>query len=347
MDFNVYTIDDPEWEKSFNSIPSALRDIYYSPQWYKTWEAHEKAEALCISFESSDFHILYPFFRKKINNYDPGGDYYDIQSAYGYGGVIVNSPVLPVETGNQFNRVVNEWLKDTGVIAEFIRANPQLPYFSREAEYSVVRKNVYINTVSSYRIPEKCARQNIAKALSSGLTVFYDHNLDYLDEFIDLYNVTMHRLEMHPYYNFGEDYFFKVKKYLNENASLIHIVKDDKIVAAGLYIRHEEKANLHLAGSLVEYQILRANDLLYHAAILHSLKNRVLTLNVGGGTTKDPDDNLLRFKKKYSNNVMDVKIGKNIINRNVYDRVTRNWALRHPELENKYSNYFLKYHQEV
>lgn len=347
MEFKIYTIADREWKSVFERFPDHLKDVYYLPQWYESWSEHEHAEPLCIYFEADGFQFLYPFFRKKIENTALNDDFYDIQSAYGYGGVIADKENIPVKIQKQFNDIVSAWLQDSKVIAEFIRENPLINNVKREAEYTCVRQNVYIETISNYRIPDKQARQNITKALSSNLTILYDHKLDYLDEFTNLYKLTQQRLNMHPYYNFGHTYFSRFKELLGGYSTLIHVVNNGQIVASGLYINHHEKATLHLAASRVEYQILRANDLLYYGAIHLAMETNAELLNVGGGTTKDPDDSLLRFKKKFSNNLKQVRIGKLIHNSEIYNKLTREWEITHPALLNKYNNYFLKYHQEA
>jgi hypothetical protein len=347
MVFKILSFTDSEWNSILDSFPAHLKDVYYLPEWYQSWSEHEDAEAMCIYYEEQGIRFLYPFFKKKIKNYDLNDDFYDIQSAYGYGGVIANKEVIPEKISKQFNDTVSVWLKDNRVIAEFIRENPLINNVKREADYSCVRKNVYIETLSNYRIPDKQARQNIAKAQSSNLAISYDSKLDYLDEFIKLYKLTQERLNMHPYYDFNQAYFSNFKELLASYSTLIHIITNGQIIASGLYITYHEKAHLHLAASRVEYQILRANDLLYYGAIQLAMETNVKLLNVGGGTTNDPDDSLFKFKRKFSHNVKQVRIGKIIHNKEIYDKLTRDWEASHPALLNKYNNYFLKYHQEA
>lgn len=347
MNFNIYELSDIDWSKKLDLIPILNKDINFLPEWYHTWSSHETdAEALCISFTYDDFIFLYPFFRKRINNYDLANDYYDIQSAYGYGGVIANKTHVPYEISEKFNRYVTEWLLDNRVIAEFIRDHPLLSYIRRKADYIPVRKNVFIET-TNYKIPDKRARQNVSRSIASNCAILYDDKCEYIDEFADLYMLTAERLGVRSYYRFSTDYFNKVKKHLSEYASLIHITKDNNIVASGLYLKYHEKGNLHLTASKIEYQILRANDLLFYAAIQYSIHNQVKILNIGGGLGNDADDSLLRFKSKFSNNLVNVYIGKNILNKDIFEKIIKTWEHRHPELVSKYCNYFLKYHQEA
>lgn len=348
MKFNVFDIRNKQWSDTLDLIPASHKDVNFLSGWYQSWSSHEEnAEALCLNFIYGDYIFLYPFFRKKIKDYDLATEYYDIQSAYGYGGVIVNRSDIPQEIADKFNKYVTEWLHDNRVIAEFIRVHPLLSYFKRNVEYIPVRKNILINTSSEYKIPDKHARQNISKAIASNCTIVYDENCEYMNEFADLYLLTAERLRVRSFYKFSPEYFSLVKSLLKKYTVLIHILKDDTIVASGLLFKHHEKGNLHLTASKVEYQILRANDLLYYATIQYSIDNQIKVLNVGGGLGNKPDDSLLRFKSKFSNNLTDIYIGKNILNKAVFDKITKTWELRHPELVLKYCNYFLKYHQEA
>lgn len=347
MDFRVLSLGDEEWSKALGYFPVLNKDINYYPEWFYTWKEHEQADAICIFAEIDDIYFMYPFFVRRIENFDLGKQYYDVQSAYGYGGIITSNLVIPQQTGKKFNQLVTDWMVEKSVIAEFIREHPLLNYFRREAEYTLARTNVYIETERTYKIPDKRARQNINKSLKLNATIIYDEDLKYMDEFVTLYNSTAKRLNMHSYYHFGKSYFSKVMEHLYDYSALIHVKYNDIFIASGLLIRHHEKGNLHLAGSLMEFQEVRANDLLYYGAINYSIENGVKVLNVGGGTGTNADDTLFRFKSKYSNNHKAVFIGKKIINHEVYKRLVLKWEDRYPQLTVKYRNYFLKYHQEA
>jgi lipid II:glycine glycyltransferase (peptidoglycan interpeptide bridge formation enzyme) len=184
----------------------------------------------------------------------------------------------------------------------------------------------------------------VAKAKSMGAEIVYDFELEFMDKFIELYRMTVERIKMDQYYNFGNDYFRRVVKELKEFSTLIHIsVDNNKIIGSGLYLHYGSKATLHLVGSNSNYQHVRINDLLYNGAIQLSIKNNISTLNVGGGTSLNPEDTLFKFKSKFSKNFKDVLIGKNVINQDVYNNLTKQWTSMHPELSEKNANYFLKY----
>lgn len=346
MQFNVYSADQPEWTEALHQIPAKNSDINFLPEWYKSWQEYEQATPQCIVAEIDGVIFAYPFFLKPIDSYDLDQTYYDIQTAYGYGGIITNQPGIQDSVVDKFNREVNSWLLDNNVVAEFIREHPLLFQCRRDAGYVRVRQNVYIEPTADYILPDRKARQNISKTLhNNDISVFIDDDLVHLDEFIRLYNLNTSRLNMNKYYYFTDEYFSKIRLLLINNTKLIHILHKDKIINSVIFLHHGNKGTLHLAGSDHEYQALRTNDLMYYSAINLSYNMGLDILNIGGGTSTNEDDSLFNFKKKFSNVHRDVMVGKKIINQPVYNNLVEQWKSKYPELELKYRDFFLKYRQ--
>ncbi|MCO5264601.1 MAG: GNAT family N-acetyltransferase [Lentimicrobium sp.] len=345
MNFEVFDALDSGWTDGLSHIPAKNSDINFLPQWYLSWQKHEQATPKCIVAEIDGYYFVYPFFMHQIKEYSLHNNYYDVQSAYGYGGVITSSCDIPESVAAQFNRAVDKWFEEQNVVAEFIREHPLLNHFRRDASYFPVRRNVYVPTAPGYTIPDKQARQNIAKALKNDLKIFVDNKMDHIDEFIRLYELTAERLNMDAYYLFDKEYFYSVKNLLSDHALLIHIVFEDKIVASNLFMHYGDKGTMHLAGSDISYQSYRINDLLYQGAINQSISMGKSILTIGGGTSTREDDSLFRFKSKYSNIYKDVMAGKKVHNHEIYHELIRQWSIRYPELVDKYKHFFLKYRQ--
>jgi len=346
MKFEIYGSDQEGWTEALRRISPENSDINFLPEWYDTWRVYEQAVPKCIVAEIDGFVFIYPFFIKPIEGYDLDKTYFDIQTAYGYGGVITNRTDLPNTVIQKFNTKVNNWLFENNVVAEFIREHPLLNHCRRDAAYLKVRQNVYIDTKRDYRIPDKKARQNVSKVLKNQeVRVEIDDDLSHLDEFIRLYNLNIIRLNMSNYYHFPKEYFNKVRELLGKNARLINIVYQDKIINSNLFLFFGNKGTMHLAGSDHEYQTLRGNDLMYFSAIELSKNMGLEILTIGGGMSANEDDSLFRFKSKFSDIHKDVMIGKKIVNSVVYDKLVLQWAEKHPELTEQYRNFFLRYRQ--
>ena len=58
-------------------------------------------ERVDIQIDHGSLTVVYPFFKKPINGYDLDENYFDIFSAYGYGGPLSNRDALnPIESGH-------------------------------------------------------------------------------------------------------------------------------------------------------------------------------------------------------------------------------------------------------
>ena len=101
----------------------------------------------------------------------------------------------------KLNQTINEWCTENHVAAEFIRENPIFNYCYRDADYTKVRYNLYIDLNKEYTY-SKHAKQDIAKATKRGLISAIDEKLESLDSFIHLYNITAKRLNMDQFYFF-------------------------------------------------------------------------------------------------------------------------------------------------
>jgi hypothetical protein len=345
MIFEVYSIyEKNKWKSRLNEFSKEKLDIYYLPEYYETWISEERAEPICVYAKINNSNFLYTFFKKEITEYDLDKKYYDIFSAYGYGGVV--SDVKDKKDVEIFNKIFNEWCYENNIIAEFIRENPAInkkKEYIRDALYLKVRTNVYVKTEPDYKIPSSSARRNIKKAIKSGLYVEIDEDLETIDEFIKLYDLTAKRLKMDKYYLFSKEYFYNQKKYLIDNVKLINIKFEDKIISSTLFYYRFNKAVYHLSASNFNFQNLRPNDLLLNEMIEESKRLRCLLLSLGGGTTDKEDDSLFIFKKRFGQDLRDVFIGKKVHNQKVYNLVCNLWQEKYSNLVNKYKNMFLKY----
>ncbi len=345
MKVEIFTLHSREkWEKVLAEFPGESTDIYYTPGYYQTWIEHEEAEAFCFFFEQDEYRLLYPFFRKEITEFELDKPSYDIFNAYGYGGVLSNVDAIPSEIKESFNNEFTKWCLENNVIAEFIRENPLFNSFIREAKYDKVRSNVYIKfNGPEYVLPGRTARQNVNKAIKSGLMPDIDTSLDTLSDFIKLYSKTAKRLEMNKYYQFEDLYFENIRKYIGKDTTLINVKFKNKIIASTLFFKYSKTGNCHLAASDFDFKQYRMNDLMFNTAIEYANQLGCNTLCIGGGTSTDPQDSLFRFKEKFGNLPLDVYVGKKVINSEIYDNLVKRWEEQNFEIKNNYKNYFLKY----
>ena len=113
-----------EWNRLLSLLPKERRDVYFLPEYYSLYQNYGDGEAQCFVFEKDGQMALYPFLKNSITalGYKLDREYYDIQGAYGYNGVIAST----TDKGfiSDFWEAFDTWCQDNDVIAEFMRFHP-------------------------------------------------------------------------------------------------------------------------------------------------------------------------------------------------------------------------------
>lgn len=330
------------WNKYLDLFLPEQKDIYYYEEYVKLYET-EESKALCIVCEEEGHILLMPFLRKKIK------EYFDFETAYGYGGPIVNT-----QDQSWITKVIvamNTYFRENNYICGFVRFHPVLDnaiYCKEEIKVIYDRETVLMNVDESEdeiwntQIISK-NRNMIRKAEKNGLRYVAEYNFESLNEFIKLYEETMKRLNADSFYFFEKEYYLKYIERLNNQAFLGTIRKDEKLISSALFMYSENYGHYHLAGSNYEFSNLGANNYLLWNAALEMKKLGVKYFHLGGGYDCNPENSLLKFKKAFNKNTKCFAIGKFIFNKDVYDQVCMEWEYENPEKVLKYKNILLKY----
>lgn len=341
--------DKEEWSGYLERLPELMQDIYFTPDYYEIYEKNGDSKAFCFVFEDGDHLALYPFLLNRINDlgYELDDDYYDIQGAYGYNGVLYSSedPDFIKNFYNEFNK----FCKENNIIAEFTRFHPLLENhkfskYNLDVYYN--RQTVYINLTKGYdeiyNTYSHSVRTNLITSKKSNLTVStFEDIFSYKNDFVQLYRQNMNKVNAEKYLHFEDIYF----DYTFKNLSVIQFVvfKDEKPIASSIVLRYGKYLSHHLIGSLSDYLPYRPNELLYDSIIRYGIENDYEMLYLGGGRSTDENDSLLRFKKKFSKTLSSFYIGKKAHNNLVLEKIYEQWETRYRPLVDKYKNTFLKY----
>ncbi len=344
MSFTIFENEDMAlWRKELESFPADVKDVFYSPSYYKTWAGIEKGRACFAYYEDNGMKFLYPFFLAEIEGYDLPGRYFDIMTAYGYGGVIANHPNPPEKSISSFNEAFSQWALENKVVTEFIRQDPLSEHYFRKTEYIPVRKNVIVENYPGYEPHSRQARKNLRRAEKSNLEVIIDKDFEFLSEFIRLYNMSAKRLGMEDFYFFPEIFYQHVAEMLSGFSGLLHVRKENVFISSLLFFEYGERVTCHLIGSDPDYNDTRMNDLVYKSIIDYATSKGYKITHLGGGLTNNEEDSLFRFKEKFGTASRDVVIGKNILLPEIYKSLEGQWRKKYPEAVDKYENYVLKY----
>ena len=351
MSYKILTLNDPEeWNNLLAKLPVEQQDIYYTPEYYSLYENYGDGKAMCFVFEKDGDIALYPFLINSVNalGYDLDKEYYDIQGAYGYNGVVSSS--YKGSFIKEFFKEFNSFCTDINIIAEFSRTNPLInnsEFFNDKYSSLFDRKTVYFDLKEEeenvFNNLQHSTKRQIRRATNRfGLELkVYNKMPSDVDDLIAVYNSTMARANAIDYLYFSKEYFYQ---FANLNNTLIFCAyHENKPVSVIFGMYGVCYFHGHLAGSLREYMHMSPSSFLYWEMYKYSKAMGQKYLHLGGGDDGTDDNPLLKFKMNFSKHTFDYFIAKRVHNPNIYNEVISQWQTKYPEKVEKYENHLLKY----
>lgn len=354
MKFEVLSLPNKkEWGALFSKLPIEQQDIYFTPEYYELYENNGDGKAQCFVFEENDEIALYPFLINSVNElgYDLDNEYFDIQGAYGYNGIVTNS--FSTDFIDKFYKAFDEYCLRNNIIAEFIRFHPLLgnnKFSINNMQVIFDRKTVFLDLKKSYENIWKYEytsnnRNMIRKAQKNGYScqVITSPTQNQIDQFALIYWDAMKMVSADDYYLFNKEFFYNTFKYLNNNAFLFNIVDaNNRITCSAIFLHFGNYFHYHLSGR-TEIADNSTNNFLLNEAIKFAQSIGSKKIHFGGGRSTSPHDTLLKFKNNFSKSHLSFYIGKKIHNQKIYDEVVKQWETKFPEKKEKYNNLLLKY----
>lgn len=338
-----------KWTSFLSSFSIEDVDIYYSESYVKLYENADET-ALCLVVDEDDKVLLMPMLRRKITGFEALPDnYYDFETAYGYGGPIVN-----INDENWIHKALkaaNQYFKEHNYLCGFIRFHPLLSNAKLCVDdMSVIadRETIVINTemledeIWREQISSK-NRNMIRKAEKNGLVYNAEYDFKSILQFESLYRATMERLNAEEFYCFDSDYFRSYIDKLRGHAFLGTVTKDKELICGALFMYSDSYGHYHLEGSNHQYSTLGANNLLLWKTACEMHRIGVKAFHLGGGYNADKENSLFKFKKAFSNETRQYSIGKMVFDSEAYERIRHDWARHNPEKVSEYGNRLLCY----
>lgn len=325
-----------EWKSYFCKIPVQFRDVYFCPEYYSLYQNYGDGEACCFVYEKDNNIALYPFLKNPIKTlgYELEKEYYDIQGAYGYNGLIASTD--NAEFIAEFWTAFDTWCEENDIVAEFMRFHPLLnnqrlaspkmkTFFSRHTvslDLSLSLDEIWMQQFSSKN------RNMIRKAEKEGVTIIES---DDYETFRKLYDSTMTNLNAEDYYFFPQNYYDEYKVSFRDNSILYFAIFDGKVIAGSMFMFSPNYAHYHLSARDRAFSKYAANNLILWHGIQKAKERGCKWFHFGGGTTGEESDSLLLFKQNFSKTKMDFWIGKRVHNQVIYNNIVDQWRNMHPD----------------
>ena len=324
-----------------NTLISNLDDIYLQKDYIKLYL---KDGDSIFEFEyKKNKNFFYIVGIKKpilqIGNNKIKADYFDLETVYGYGGIITNTnDKIFLKTA--FDAYKKECYKQN-IIAEFFRVHP---YNDQPKElinlfdfYTFDRKTITVDTSKTTEerwltYPSKT--RNILRKCKKELT--FEKSTD-IDTFFQLYNDTMKKNDAEDFYFFSKEYF---KTLLSLPKVELYVVKhQNTIISASFFMFSKNYGHYHLSANDYTFRKFNANYFILDSIFNVAHSKKVSLFHLGGGRTNNEDDSLLKFKSKFSSITSNFNIGGIIHNSDVYHQYNEIWQKNNPTNP----NFFLKY----
>jgi len=352
MRVEILSLNESEkWNDYINKLPENQQDVYFTPEYYKLYEKYGDGKAKCFVFELDSKIALYPFLINSIDNsiYGLNNEYFDIQGAYGYNGVISSN--YDDDFITEFHKKFSNYCRENNIVAEFTRFHPLLNNYKFSKNHLTVIKDRQTVKLDLSKSDEeiwtndysKSNRNKIRKAEKSNIEVSISDLEEDYKVFYEIYSNTMKGVGAGLYYFFDYEYFMNFRKLLANNQKLIVAKYEGKIVSALFLMIRGEYAHIHLSGSVYEYLKFGVNNKIKHNATIIGREFGAKCFHFGGGNSANIEDPLFKFKANFSKERAAFFIGKKIHNEDIYNKVCSVWEKTHPELKDKYTKFLLKY----
>lgn len=297
-----------------------INTIYTHPDWNNVQESKENGSADSFEFFDDSGKIVYPFIKRNAGIVD-GVQYYDLATARGECGPIV------VEKKDdslfyKWNTAFQQYCDENNIVAEYIRFDPwnrNKDYFEDLYDISdhgfvycyKLQEDFFMTQYSSKR------RNQVRKAMNSGLTVDLDVSWDKIDDFLKVYEHTVDKHSVSNYYLLDREFLMKYKDTFGEKARLGFVYLDDVIVSAGIFLNGGDIYHYHFSANHPDYVKLNAISYLLTEEAKLGAQDGCVWMDLGSAT---PGSGLEKFKKSMvkEEGILPCYVGTKIRNSSIY-----------------------------
>jgi len=308
------------------------KDVHFLAEYAALFEKHLGESAYLFVFEDGDNFVLYPFFKKRINDLtfanasSPknlfGAQYFDIVSPWYFGG-----PIFHLKNNAEQNALFemfvssfDAYCSENGIVSEFTRFHPILRNHEVLAnlgqpikeEYDVAYVDLGQSGEDILKNMQKSNRNAITKAERNGVTVDIGGE-ELVSTFHELYKLTMARHNADAFYLFSLEFLRNLVKSFKQNSVIFVARYGGKPVAASIFLYKYGIAHYWLSGSDSAHWKLSPNNILLYKAMLWFKERGDKTFFLMGGSPT-----LRKFKLSFTNTSEKFYTCRKIHNENAY-----------------------------
>lgn len=310
MKTQIIDLLNPLWQETLQQL---RHDIYHLPCYLdlEAKRSQSTPEAVLIIDEEKIFFL--PYLLRNCDNLFPAElnkeKFFDIVSPYGYPGILLNKAAA--STPDFLTLAMNELksvLKSRCVCSAFFRLHPILndgfENILSPENFQITGETVSIDlTLSETEIwqeTHKDQRKNINRCKKAGFTARMVPFKPYIDEFVEIYQETMERVEAAKYYyTFSNEYYSQLADILGEKIKICLVELNAEIACAGLYTECCGIVQSVLGGTRTKFLKQSPYSLNYDYARFWAKESGDEVFHMGGGVGGS-NDGVYNFKTSFS-----------------------------------------------
>lgn len=347
VQINIYNKKKNKPYLAFLSELNLDLDIYYYPEFLEIDANIQKGEYEIFVAQNSTDVFIYPYIKLRFANPDLN-NYFDISSPYGYCGPYCSNPNFFVEAEILFNEFMSK-----NCVTEFVRYHF---LYNENLKFSQGITNFQNRTIVTLDIDQSWEyiwtkeysgtnRNVIRKLEKEGYNYVVTREEDDLNEFIEMYYLTMSNVGAGSFYFFDKKMISELFGNLGEKIILTKVEKDGVSYCYSLFLISGNIATYYLSARNLEHSKVPATNFLLSKTVEWLQDKNINTINLGGGLTNDLNDPLFKFKSNFSKSTVDFYIGKRIYNQEIYKKIISNWVSLYGQEDYDWRKHVLQFYR--
>lgn len=268
----------------------SLPDIYFEPSWGKLYAIKDNGIHDTFLLESVNGTVYYSFVKRAINVRVDGITYFDIITPYGFSGPIVlkeskDTKQLLLE---EFKRVFDTYCDENKIITDSCRFNPWL---NNHADFSHMYElvpnhstfgidlavdNIFLNELSTKK------RNMVRKARKLGVTIHFDCDGSFIEDFLSIYEKTIIKNNIPDYYRFSKEFLLDNFQKLKDKIFIAYAKYMKNIISIAIFLKSDQYIHYHLAANNPEFKWIPGNDALIYDVAEFGKSNGFRYFMLGG-----------------------------------------------------------------
>lgn len=316
------------WWRYYNRLDEG--GPYHEPAYLNILENHygvaDQTAELFVYEQGEDF-VYYPYLIRSVSTVPfaeatsvDTSRYSDITASWYYGGPIAtHGGDKSLLTG--FRQAFEEHCRETGIIAEFVRYDPNLEnhqlfdFMNSEFNRETIPVDLTKSKEALWDGFEKRNRNAIRQAQDSDLVVEPTGEPHDIRDFHEIYSNAMDARDAAAHYRFDVEFFHELLA--DPNRATLLVARHGELVVGGSLVVHDDQtAHDYIRASNPDYWDQRVNNLLCYEALMHMRDRGRYLFDFQGGRP-----GVFRFKKGFSPDRREFHIGKEIHLEGVYERL--------------------------